>query len=224
MRFLLVLFAAGGFAMPLPAVTLRITTGCALDEMTITSNCITRSDLTFRYGDLTIQMPKPSGWVENPMLLRPQLLLWRHEPLSMPSTVHVELLGVTTRANAAEHWVTSTPTGGGDGRYTTPVWTPVALCVEAPADSLRSGFARTALNEEGYREEVHFIPGPAGTELKTRLLLSPRLAPEAEAAMRRALAEMKAFSGNRVADATTAFRSGDAARNRLAPPPRHRRD
>jgi hypothetical protein len=125
------------------------------------------------------------------MLLRPQLLLWRHEPLSMPSTIHVELMGSTMRANANEHWVTTTPTGGGGGRYTAPDWTQAVLCAEAPAGEALAGFARTARVDEGYREEIHFLAGPPGVEVKVRLLISPKLDPKDEASIRRALAAMK---------------------------------
>ena len=179
------------------AATLRITTACTFDEMTITSNNVSKTEITFRYGDLAFQMPKPTGWVENPMLLRPQLLIWRYPPLSMPSTIHIEFMGTTTRANASEHMVVATSTGGGGGRYTSPDWTRAVLYDGGTTDESHHGFARTATIEEGYREEVHFVEGPEGVELKLRLLLSPKLDPKAEAAMRGALSEIKILSGKR---------------------------
>ena len=196
---LLILAAVALLGTGARAATLRITTGCQFDEMTITSNNTWKTDITFRYGDLALQMPKPAGWVDNPMLLRPQLLLWRHEPLSMPSTIHVELMGTVTRSSAQEHSVTTTPTGGGGGRYVSPDGNQAVLCAEAAVGEVRPGFARTVPIDEGYREEIHFVTGPSGVELKVRLLLSPKLDPKDEAAMRRALSEIKILTGKKAA-------------------------
>lgn len=190
--FLFFLLTAAG---SLPATTLRITTACAFEEMTTTSNQVSQTEITFRYGDLAIRMPKAAGWVDNPMLLRPQLLLWRHPPLVAPSTIHIELVGVTMRANAQEHIVAASMPSGGGGRYVAPDWRPATLSAGKPSEEGRPGFARTRAHADGYREEIHFAPGPEGTEVKIRLLLSPDLEPQDERAIREALAEMKVFSG-----------------------------
>lgn len=143
--------------------------------------------LTFDYGDFRLRLPKTANWVENPMLLRPQLLLLRCGPLDSPSTIHIEMLAVNPRARGqGQYFSPISPSGIIQGYYHKD-WTPIPAPL-APGFKC-AGFKKNIANNNLPREETHIL-SLNDTGLRLYMKLSPQLDPKNETAMRASLSRL----------------------------------
>ncbi|MBI4026084.1 MAG: hypothetical protein HY360_13950 [Verrucomicrobia bacterium] len=193
-RVLVVVSALLMQAVCAKATDVYLDRGCDTKEWTeTTSDGISTTTLTFSYGDLEVKVPRAAHWVENQMLHRPQLALWRCEPLSSPSTVHLELLGNNPRPKGEGlvfSLVDPSPIAQG---YVSSEWIAISNAPPVTAAASSTGYRRVestfAPEIKGYREEIHiFKMNEFGFRL--RLLLSPKLKENDETAIREAISKL----------------------------------
>lgn len=157
-----------------------------------------RTMVTFNLGEVQINLPRTANWVENPMLLRPQLLLLRCGPLSSPSMVHVELLANQPRASGSGLYVSLIDPAEIAGAYQQNPGVTLTKQSLVPRLTLASfqknpadGASARAADQP--REEIHILrAGELG--LRLRMVLSPQLDFRNETAIRRSLSRLSVRS------------------------------
>ena len=175
------------FAPVSPAAEIFLTTGSQTHVEWMTSNDVSTTTVTFDFGGLEVKALRATNWVENPMLLRPQLLLWRCGPLSSPSTVHLELLANDHHAEEkgkVESLINPAVVAQG---YTPDHW--LVLTNAQPIEAMpSSSFQKLDVepDKKGFREEIHIFE-TNGLGFRMHITLSPRLDSNNESAIRSAL-------------------------------------
>lgn len=168
-----------------------LTRGAETREWTETSeDNLSKTTVTFNYGGVQVSLPRTANWLENPILMRPQLLLLRCGPLSSPSTVHLELLaeGTGTRGEIMNFRPLPRP----HEEISSSDWVATTNALsQALGSTMRSRTPPPAdVSGEGWREEVHLFES-SNLVFRLRFLLSPKLAATDEKALREAIPELK---------------------------------
>ncbi len=168
-----------------------LTRGVETREWTETSaENLTKTTVTFNYGGLQVSLPRAANWLENPILLRPQLLLLRCGPLSSPSTVHLELLADVTGTRGEVMSFRPLPRPGEE--MLSSEWTPITNALSRALGS--QARSRTPppseFGGEGWREEVHLFES-SNMVFRLRFLLSPKLDKADEKALREAMPQLQ---------------------------------
>ena len=153
--------------------------GAETSEWTVTSGEESSTVITFNFSGLEVKLPRTIHWVENPMMLRPQLLLLRCGPVKSPSSVHLELLANHPKEKDEGLLVQPTDPSEAIGPYKndSKQWSDLA---DSPLlTSLHStGYQRLENtfppDQRGFREEIYIFT-MNGLGFRLRLLFSPEL-------------------------------------------------
>lgn len=173
---------------------LWLSSGIETAEWVETLGTNSTTTVTFKFWGLEVKALRCStNWMENPMLLRPQLLIWRCPPLSSPSTVHLELLADNERAKGEGLWVSPVdPRVAVEHYANTREWIPLTNSPSANPMAI-AGYQKiksaASSTNELYREEIHIL-STNQLGFRLRLVLSPNLAPADEAAIRETIARL----------------------------------
>lgn len=193
-RVLLVLLLVGVMGIAIArAREVFLTSEAKTTEQTITSGSSTRVFWAYNFGELELKIPRPGPeWKDNPMLLRPQLLLLSCPPVSYPSRIHIELLADNKVAKGQGYQVRLMDPAAVAAQYannsgvvpTTPLGTPGMQCF-----SFKKVLPAAAGGAAQPREEVHILKvGDLG--FRVHLTIQPQIKARDEAGLRYALSNL----------------------------------